>query len=73
MGRLDWHAQECDRLVRDNSVLREVDPDQVWRIKGSARLEPRALAVLRELWHWRREGGAPPEPALRFLFSHRTP
>ena len=52
-GRLDWHAQECDRLVRDNSVLREVDPDQVWRIKGSARLEPRALAVLRELWHWR--------------------
>ena len=52
-GRLDWHAQECDKLVRDNSVLREVDPDQVWRIKGSARLEPRALAVLRELWHWR--------------------
>ena len=52
-GRLDWHAQECDRLVRDNSTLREVDPDQVWRIKGSARLEPRALAVLRELWHWR--------------------
>ena len=52
-GRLDWHAQECDKLVRDNSVLREVDPDQVWRIKGSARLEPRALAVLRELWYWR--------------------
>ena len=42
-GRLDWHAQECDRLVRDNSGLREVDPDQVWRIKGSARLS-------RELW-----------------------
>ena len=52
-GRTDWHAQECDRLVRDNSAPRKVDPDQVWRIKGSAKLEPRALAVLRELWNWR--------------------
>ncbi len=52
-GRTDWHAQECERLVRDNSTPREVDSDQVWRIKGSARLEPRALAILRELWYWR--------------------
>jgi len=52
-GRTDWHTQECDRLVRDNSAPRKVNPDQVWRIKGSAKLEPRALAVLRELWNWR--------------------
>ena len=54
-GREDWHRQECARLVADNSVIPEPDPDLVWRIKGSAKLAPRALSVLRELWHWREE------------------
>ena len=52
-NREEWHRQECDRLVRDNSMIKEPDPDQVWRIKGSAKLAPRGLAVLREIWHWR--------------------
>jgi len=52
-NREEWHRQECDRLVRDNSVIKEPDPDQVWRIKGSAKLVARALAVLREIWYWR--------------------
>ncbi len=52
-GRVEWHRQECSRLVRDNSAIKKADPDQVWRIKGSAKLFPRGLAVLREIWHWR--------------------
>ena len=54
-GRTAWHAQECDKLVRDNSEPKQIDPDQVWRIKGSAKLTPRALAVLRVIWNWREE------------------
>ena len=48
--RVDLTAYAGMRPIgEDNSTLREVDPDQVWRIKrGSARLEPQA-AVLREL------------------------
>jgi ribonuclease D len=56
-GREQWHQQECERQIRDNAVNPPPDPDQVWRIKGTARMHSRALAVLRELWQWR-EGEA---------------
>ncbi len=52
-GRIEWHQQECDRLIRDNSNVQAPDSDKVWRIKGSARLNPEALSILRGLWHWR--------------------
>ena len=52
-GRIEWHSQECDRLIRDNSNINTHDPDKVWRIKGSVRLTSQALGVLRELWLWR--------------------
>jgi len=52
-GRLSWHQQSCTQLIADCSVLREPDPDQVWRVKGSHHLNPQGLAVLREIWHWR--------------------
>ncbi len=52
-GRIEWHQQECGRLIRDNSNVKEPDSDKVWRIKGSARLCPEALSILRGLWLWR--------------------
>ena len=52
-GRLKWHEEACDRLIDDCATVRTPDPDQVWRIKGSYHLSPDALAVVRELWHWR--------------------
>ncbi len=52
-GRLAWHDESCRRLIEDCSVVRTPDPDTVWRVKGSFHLAPPALAVLRELWHWR--------------------
>ena len=52
-GREEWHQQECERQIRDNAVNPPPDTDQEWRLKGSARMQPRALAVMRELWYWR--------------------
>jgi len=54
-NRGEWHRQECERLIRDNSIINSPDADKVWRVKGSAKLAPRALAVLRAIWHWREE------------------
>lgn len=52
-GRLKWHEEACRRLIEDCSIVRTPDPDVVWRVKGSFHLSPHALAVLREIWHWR--------------------
>jgi ribonuclease D len=52
-GRLEWHREMCDTLIKDCAQLRAPDPDVVWRVKGSHQLQPGALAVLRELWQWR--------------------
>ncbi|MBN2506608.1 MAG: HRDC domain-containing protein [Verrucomicrobia bacterium] len=52
-GRLEWHAETCRQLVAECALPRTVDADQQWRVKGSSRLPPRALAVLRALWQWR--------------------
>jgi ribonuclease D len=54
-GRLKWHQEACTQLIGECSQLRVTDPDEVWRVKGSQHLEPAALAVLRELWHWREQ------------------
>lgn len=69
-GRLAWHEESCARLIAESSIPPVIDPDDVWRIKGSSLLEPPALAVLRELWHWReREAVASSRPPF-FVLSH---
>lgn len=52
-GRLAWHQESCSKLIEDCSREVVSDPDSVWRVKGSSVLPRPALAVLRELWHWR--------------------
>jgi ribonuclease D len=52
-GRLAWHRETCDCLIKDCAQIRPSDPDVVWRVKGSHRLAPAALGVLRAIWHWR--------------------
>jgi ribonuclease D len=52
-GRLAWHQESCGQLIADTAEVRPPDPESAWRVKGSHHLEPSALAVLRELWHWR--------------------
>ncbi|MEI6077980.1 MAG: HRDC domain-containing protein [Verrucomicrobiota bacterium] len=71
-GRLAWHQESCARLIVESSVPPEVDSDDIWRIKGSTFLESPALAILRELWHWReREAIAASRPPF-FVLSHET-
>ncbi len=72
LGRLGWHEEVCSRLVREASRASVADPDLVWRVSGSSRLDRRGLAVLRAVWHWRdaeaRRLGRPPF----FIVSHDT-
>jgi ribonuclease D len=68
--RLAWMRESCAQLIDDTSQDKAVDPETVWRLKGSDRLTPKALLILRELWHWReaeaREANRPPY----FVLSH---
>lgn len=71
-GRLAWHQESCARLIADCSRIFVTDEDAVWRIKGSTFLVRPALAVLRELWHWReREAIAANRPPF-FVLAHET-
>ena len=52
-GRRVWHEQSCARVVESSKSVREDDPENDWRISGSALMSPAALAIVKELWHWR--------------------
>ena len=54
-GRLDWHRQQCVKLLQTLEQLKthEADPERDWQIKGSKELKGFSLTALRELWHWR--------------------
>ena len=51
--RLDWFHQSC--AAARAHVLNRTPPDgeEAWRINGWGNLQPRGLAALRALWHWR--------------------
>ena len=72
LGRLDWHRQVCDRILRDATRNTPDDPDGVWRLRGHDKLDEVGLAVLRELWHWRERDalrtGRPPF----FILKHES-
>jgi ribonuclease D len=69
-GREEWHRQECAQLIVENTYLPAPDPDRLWRIKGSNKLPPRALAVLRELWNWREKEARRRNRPPFFVLSH---
>ncbi|MBA3549195.1 MAG: HRDC domain-containing protein [Nannocystis sp.] len=68
--RLTWHREACARLVKACARAGASDPTRVWRIKGSAHLGPRALAVLRELWGWRESEALRLDRPPYFVLSH---
>ena len=71
-GRLAWHQESCARLIVDCTRERCIDPNTIWRLKGSHLLSRPALAVLRELWQWREgEAVAANRPPF-FVVSHDT-
>ncbi|MBI4325093.1 MAG: HRDC domain-containing protein [Chloroflexi bacterium] len=71
-GRLDWQRESCQRLIAECAQVREPDPETVWRVKGSDRLDRNALAVLRELWRWREREAVKASKPPYFILSHET-
>lgn len=56
-GKLDWIHATCDHLIASVLAPPKHDADKIgherWRIKGSNKLFPRELQVLRALHQWR--------------------
>lgn len=68
MGRLRWFHQSCEAARQ--TVLQRQAPDleEAWRITGWGNLQPRGLAALRALWHWRnREAERLDRPAFKVI------
>lgn len=57
LGRLEWHRQTCQKLVRTIQAGRDEkkDLELSWQIKGSKELKGPSLTILKELWCWREE------------------
>ena len=69
-GRRTWHEQSCARVVAASRNVRENDPENDWRISGSAVLSPEAQAIVKELWHWReKEAEAVDLPVFKVLHN----
>jgi len=68
--RLAWHQESCARLIDECSQPSVVGGDFVWRIKGSSHLNRPALAVLRELWHWREKEAITANRPPFFILNH---
>ena len=67
LGRTGWFE---DEMTRWTSGIRDALERESWqRVSGNTGLDPRALAVLREIWRWRQEEAArsnkPPRRILR--------
>ena len=57
LGRSEWHAQSCAKLLNSLLVPREDKSAErpAWQVKGSKELKGKALAILKALWFWREE------------------
>jgi ribonuclease D len=69
-GRLTWHSETCSQLIKDTSHGKKTDMASVWRVRGSDRLSLKALAILRELWHWRESEALEANKPPYFVLSH---
>jgi len=53
VSRTEWFHQSC-AAAREHVLKRPVpDGEDAWRVTGWGTLQPRGLAALRALWHWR--------------------
>jgi ribonuclease D len=67
--RLGWQKETCEQLIMDCANIPTPNRDQ-WRMKGSDRLDPRGLAVLRELWKWREKEAIAANKPPFFVLNH---
>lgn len=55
LGRCQWHRQSCEWLVQaTDRGKKSGNADNAWRIKGCKDLDRRQLALVREIWRWRK-------------------
>ena len=72
LNRMEWFRQSCEKAVASSAIIKERDPEEVWRITGSKDLRGRASAILRALWHWREaEAQALDRPTFHILHSEQ--
>jgi ribonuclease D len=53
LGRDEWHRQKCAWQIEVATTGFPADNDHAWRLGPSRHWQPRAIAALYELWHWR--------------------
>ncbi|MGJ8657094.1 MAG: ribonuclease D [Akkermansiaceae bacterium] len=53
-GRYEWFVESC-QWAREKVLDRPMEKEDPWRVSGSGKMAPRALAYLRALWYWRDE------------------
>ncbi len=71
LGRLDWHTETSEWAVRAAYIEKDQpDPDRQWRIKGSGKLDPKEMAFIREIWHWREAIAKRTNMALFMIFRN---
>jgi ribonuclease D len=51
-GRWDWFVESCE-TARQKVLERDEAKEEMWRVRGSGKLDRRGLACLRALWEWR--------------------
>lgn len=71
-GRLVWLEEVGSRVIRESSQVKSSDPNELWRIRGSDRLDRPAMAVLVELWQWRQEEAISANKPPYFILSHES-
>lgn len=69
-GRLDWHREDCARIVRTGRAGDSVPP--LSRVKGVGQLENSALAYLNALADWRETAARQRDLPRRFVLSDET-
>jgi len=69
-GRLTWQKETSDQLIIDCADMPAPNKDLQWRLKGSDRLDPRGLAILRELWKWREKEAVAANKPPFFVLNH---
>ncbi|NEZ04220.1 ribonuclease D [Wenzhouxiangella sp. XN201] len=70
VGRLDWHREDCNRIVEAARAGDTTPP--LSRVKGAGRLETRELAVLNALADWRETAARQRDLPRRFVLSDET-
>lgn len=55
LGRMAWHRECCERVVKTSGLPDKNEAKEAWRIKGSSKAAPAALVFVQELWKWRDE------------------